>query len=80
MSEAGKNTDPEAVPAAIDEWRVDVTGPAESARAAPPSPEDWSESEAGERRARVRRDLEDWRSELDERVRRLEKRLGGSRV
>lgn len=70
---SGENADRRDPAASLDEWRVDVEGPAGAP--APDAESQWSRAESGRQRARVSAELASWREDLDERLRRLEDRL-----
>jgi hypothetical protein len=59
----------------VDEWRVDVGEPPNPVADPNDSAAEWSRAEMTQRRERVSADLDGWRAELAERMRRLEQRL-----
>ena len=73
MSQANADRRDEA--SSVDEWRVDVEEPLNPVADPDDSAAEWSSAAVTQRRERVSAELEDWRDELAERMRRLEQRL-----
>jgi hypothetical protein len=73
MSQA--NADRRDQARSVDEWRVDVDEPPNPVADPDDSAAEWSHAAVTERRDRVSAELEGWRGELAERIRRLEQRL-----
>ena len=73
MSQANADRRDEA--SSVDEWRVDVEEPPNPVADPHDSAAEWSSAAVTQRRERVSAELEDWRDELAERMRRLEQRL-----
>jgi hypothetical protein len=72
---SGANADRRDRADSVDEWRVDVDEPPQPVAEPPASEGEWSHAAVSQHRERVRAELEGWREELDERMRRLGQRL-----
>jgi hypothetical protein len=69
------NADRRDQASSVDDWRVDVSAQPNPAADPSDASGEWSRAAVTQRRERVSAELEGWREELGERMRRLEQRL-----